>query len=1012
MKNGVPQHPEAHVMAAFVDGTLAPSDVAGVAAHLRECNECRVVVAETARFEREEATPRRSSQWIAIAAAVLLVAIIVPFVLRSRSPMQQLIAASPRDHRTIDARLSGFNWARLAAPARGTQRPDPSDLKLAGAAGDVLEKSKDPHAIGVAYLLTQQRTDAIATLERAATHSNDARVWNDLAAARYTFAIRNDHPSQLPEALADADHALRIDPKLAEGLFNRALIIEAIGLREQARKAWQQYLEIDGGSGWAVEAREHLRNLDAPSRVFDRKFLDELPPQQLAREFPQEARSWAEYLLGEWSESQDEKKLARIREIANALSDHMLRDSVRAIDTSDERTRTILLDAQRTYHKARRAYNNHSVADSEAGFQRAHELFTSGNSPMAKVAAYYAATAAFDQDKGAMARTELARLLNGVDPSQYPAIAAQIRWSLAVEANSAGDWGTAVREADRAATAFRGLGEAANAAILDNVAAYALELIGDDDDAWRRRVRALRTLCPSDSRCADMLQGAANTLAVVDRDAAAVSIIDLIDGADAKADAATIAARRIKRARALRRTGDMRETARSLDDARRAAAGIHDEALRNSIEAQIAVEDAPLTKNRAEINRALSFLESHELRHLIPYALAQDARVLRANGDYDLAIETYAASVAASARQGLQIESTRGVVDESIELALQHGATADAFALAGGGGIRRAPDGAAILEYAVLPQATAIFCMSRNGLAVTTAAIGRKELRALVDPLADAIRARAPVADIDRQAAALYRYLIAPVRAELNGFQDVVIIGDRALNGVPFAALYDDRTHRYLIEDFNIRFASGPPSEQPATLAPAIVIANPTVAGEPPLPASVGEAESIAHLYDAAMISGSDATPQTFVEMLPKYALIHYSGHADSDVLSSYAALRLAGDPGLLSAADIAKLSLPLRPLVVLAACGTFRGNATHAGGMASIARAFIAAGARGVVGTLWEIDDDVSAPLFLRFHQSLRAGASPARALREAQVDMLHSADARLGHPATWAPAELLSTF
>jgi CHAT domain-containing protein len=160
------------------------------------------------------------------------------------------------------------------------------------------------------------------------------------------------------------------------------------------------------------------------------------------------------------------------------------------------------------------------------------------------------------------------------------------------------------------------------------------------------------------------------------------------------------------------------------------------------------------------------------------------------------------------------------------------------------------------------------------------------------------------------------------------------------------------------------------------------------------------------------MISGSDATPQTFVEMLPKYALIHYSGHADSDVLSSYAALRLAGDPGLLSAADIAKLSLPLRPLVVLAACGTFRGNATHAGGMASIARAFIAAGARGVVGTLWEIDDDVSAPLFLRFHQSLRAGASPARALREAQVDMLHSADARLGHPATWAPAELLSTF
>jgi CHAT domain-containing protein len=64
------------------------------------------------------------------------------------------------------------------------------------------------------------------------------------------------------------------------------------------------------------------------------------------------------------------------------------------------------------------------------------------------------------------------------------------------------------------------------------------------------------------------------------------------------------------------------------------------------------------------------------------------------------------------------------------------------------------------------------------------------------------------------------------------------------------------------------------------------------------------------------------------------------------------------------------------------------------------------------VGGTLWEIDDDVAAPLFLRFHQELRAGASPALALRAAQIAMLHSPDARLDHPATWAPAELLTSL
>jgi CHAT domain-containing protein len=113
----------------------------------------------------------------------------------------------------------------------------------------------------------------------------------------------------------------------------------------------------------------------------------------------------------------------------------------------------------------------------------------------------------------------------------------------------------------------------------------------------------------------------------------------------------------------------------------------------------------------------------------------------------------------------------------------------------------------------------------------------------------------------------------------------------------------------------------------------------------------------------------------------------------------------------VLSSSEIARLALPSHPLVVLAACGTFRGKAAHVAGMSSLARSFLIAGARGVVGTLWEIDDDVSAPLFTQFHQHLRAGVSPAWSLRAAQLDALRSHDARTAHPATWAPVELLSS-
>jgi len=46
--DGVPRHPEAQTMAAFVDGTLSPGEVTAVAEHLRGCGECRTVVSETA----------------------------------------------------------------------------------------------------------------------------------------------------------------------------------------------------------------------------------------------------------------------------------------------------------------------------------------------------------------------------------------------------------------------------------------------------------------------------------------------------------------------------------------------------------------------------------------------------------------------------------------------------------------------------------------------------------------------------------------------------------------------------------------------------------------------------------------------------------------------------------------------------------------------------------------------------------------------------------------------------
>jgi CHAT domain-containing protein len=198
------------------------------------------------------------------------------------------------------------------------------------------------------------------------------------------------------------------------------------------------------------------------------------------------------------------------------------------------------------------------------------------------------------------------------------------------------------------------------------------------------------------------------------------------------------------------------------------------------------------------------------------------------------------------------------------------------------------------------------------------------------------------------------------------------------------------------------------------TLTPVLVIADPHDEGAPSLPEAAREAEEIAAMYDSStLFAGDQATRARFITVAQQSGMIHYAGHADSDAADPFGVLHLAADSahgtGDLDVSAIAALHFRHAPLVILAACGTMRGDSEHVDGMPSIARAFLAAGARSVVGTLWEVDDDTVAPLFRRMHRQLHDGANASAALRTAQISLAHDSDPRLRHPSTWAPVELL---
>ena len=76
--------------------------------------------------------------------------------------------------------------------------------------------------------------------------------------------------------------------------------------------------------------------------------------------------------------------------------------------------------------------------------------------------------------------------------------------------------------------------------------------------------------------------------------------------------------------------------------------------------------------------------------------------------------------------------------------------------------------------------------------------------------------------------------------------------------------------------------------------------------------------------------------------------------------------------------------------LVVLSACDTAVGPIQGEEGIATLSKAFLLAGARAVVSTLWSADDTSSLFLMERFYSRIAAGDSPATALTKAKRALL----------------------
>ncbi len=250
----------------------------------------------------------------------------------------------------------------------------------------------------------------------------------------------------------------------------------------------------------------------------------------------------------------------------------------------------------------------------------------------------------------------------------------------------------------------------------------------------------------------------------------------------------------------------------------------------------------------------------------------------------------------------------------------------------------------------------------------------------------------------------LHTLLIKPFK-ELN--QDLIIIPEDFLLILPFESLLNDKG-RYLIEDYTIHYQLSATlrnqtykSDHDASNHTTIVSPEYSGISFSPLAHAQEEAQIVQSLTD-----GKQYTTISKNELITQYTtseVFHFSGHAlVNEGLQNNSFLALS-DTSQLSEREIYNYPNQLN-LVVLSGCDTGAGKILKGEGISNLTRAFIYAGSKTVLQSLWSIDDQSSQLLIQYFYQELKKGKTKSQALREAKLNYLTTVDDFHKHPYYWS--------
>ena len=676
-----------------------------------------------------ETRPKRV-RWLALAAVIGSVAaagVVLQFRERAKPVLMAGLSESVRKSgRPFEARLVGFSWSAPRSVRRGAASADPLLSFQADVARVRQQTASDGstsgrHTQALANLLASEIPHAIAGLEAVVAATPErAEAWNDLGAAYLVNAMRHDGHRDLGRALAAFDRALRRNPHLNAALFNRALVLENMGLQRHAEDAWRRALTLETDSEWAAEEQQHVGRAmahtnaslfkDAFVRLQERAAAgDALEVRRIVAQFPQQTRAYGEAeILGDWADAvlandvpKAAAKLMVARAIGEALvstsEETLLHDAVRAIEETRS-SHTALAEAHRLYRQARITYSKKQITDAQPLFERAAEAFRAAGSPMSLVASYYVGNTLYDQGHVDASRKTLRNVLADSRLVRYRALDAQLQWELGLCEIDRGEWHEALTDFRRGALIFRQLGERAYLGFLENLLAETYVRLSDHDGAWRHRLVAMRLLSGEEAgnRLQATLSGAVHGELLAGRSEVGLSYLALLIDESRRTSSPWLMSEAFVRRSILRaRLNEPIEAARDIAEARTVAEGISDVAVRRQALAYASIGEGMLLRGsnpRHSIelfDAAQSFYGGIGSSLYLPAIHYERGRAYRQIGNTDAAardfeqgislLESQRATIRDAAIRGVMFDGAAPLFDEAIDLLLERGEPRRAF---------------------------------------------------------------------------------------------------------------------------------------------------------------------------------------------------------------------------------------------------------------------------------------------------------------------------------------------